>query len=185
MNDIGPPGPGEIADPTENERTRLQRNFAELLQELRVAQAGVQILFAFLLTLPFGARFGIVDRFDKIVYLASLFAATAAAGMITAPVAYHRMLFRRGRKAELVRSAHQLASWGLASLFVAMVGAILLAVDVAAGRAPAVIIATVAAGVSASSGASCPGEPAASFAPTCPPPPRHPALSPADRSQRH
>ena len=116
---------GTARDETEAER--LDRNLNELLQELRVAQTGVQILFAFLLTLPFAARFGDVDTFELVVYVVALLAATAAAaGMIIAPVAYHRMLFRRGRKPQLVRSAHRMASGGLAFLLVAMVCSVLL-----------------------------------------------------------
>jgi hypothetical protein len=129
----------------ETESERLDRNFQDLLQELRVAQTGVQILFAFLLTLPFAARFGDVDRFQRVVYVVALMAAAAAAAMIIAPVAYHRMLFRRGRKPQLVRSAHRMASGGLAFLLIAMVGAILLVTDFLVGRVLGGILAGVAA----------------------------------------
>lgn len=129
----------------ETESERLDRNFGDLLQELRVAQAGVQILFAFLLTLPFSARFGTVDEFERVVYLVALLSAAAAAGLIIAPVAYHRMLFRRGRKPELVFSAHRMASGGLAFLLVAMVCAVLLAADVVIGRVEAVVVTVVVA----------------------------------------
>jgi hypothetical protein len=130
----------------ETEAERLDRNLNELLQELRVAQAGVQILFAFLLTLPFAARFADVDRFERVIYVVALLASTAAAGMLIAPVAYHRMLFRRGRKPQLVRSAHRMASGGLAFLLVAMVGAVLLVLDFLIGRVPAFLLSAVAAG---------------------------------------
>jgi hypothetical protein len=130
----------------ETQSERLDRNFADLLQELRVAQTGVQILFAFLLTLPFAARFTTVDEFERIVYVVALLSAGAAAGMIIAPVAYHRMLFRRGRKAALVRSAHRMASGGLAFLVVAMVGAVMLVLDVVHGRALAIVGALCVAG---------------------------------------
>ena len=129
----------------ETEKKRLERNFADLLQELRVAQAGVQILFAFLLTLPFAARWDQVDGFERVVYLISLLAAAGAACMIIAPVAYHRMLFRMGRKADLVLTAHWMATAGLSFLVVAMVGAIMLATDVVAGRTASLIIASFAA----------------------------------------
>lgn len=129
----------------ESEAQRLDRNFNELLQELRVAQTGVQILFAFLLTLPFGARFGGVDTFELVVYVVALLAATAAAAMIIAPVAYHRMLFRRGQKPQLVRSAHRMASGGLAFLLVSMVGSVLLVTDFVAGRVLATIVSAAAA----------------------------------------
>ncbi len=130
----------------ETESERLDRNFGDLLQELRVAQTGVQILFAFLLTLPFSARFGTVDTFEKAVYIVALLAAAAAAALIIAPVAYHRMLFRRGRKPQLVFSAHRMASGGLAFLLVAMVCAVLLVSDVVMGRSAAIIVAVLTAG---------------------------------------
>jgi hypothetical protein len=129
----------------ESEAERLDRNLNELLQELRVAQTGVQILFAFLLTLPFAARFGDVDTFELVVYIVALLASTAAAGMIIAPVAYHRMLFRRGRKPQLVRSAHRMASGGLAFLVVAIVCAVLLVLDFLVGRTLAIILSAIAA----------------------------------------
>jgi hypothetical protein len=124
----------------ETEAERLDRNFGDLLQELRVAQTGVQILFAFLLTLPFAARFGEVDSFEQVVYVISLLSAAAAAAMIIAPVAYHRALFRRGQKPHLVRSAHRMASGGLAFLLVAMVGSVLLVTDFVLGRTAALIV---------------------------------------------
>jgi hypothetical protein len=129
----------------ETEAERLDRNLNELLQELRVAQTGVQILFAFLLTLPFAARFGGVDTFELVVYIVALLASTAAAGMIIAPVAYHRMLFRRGRKPQLVRSAHRMASGGLAFLVLAIVCAVLLVLDFLVGRTLAIILSAIAA----------------------------------------
>ena len=114
---------------TETDKERYERNFADLLQELRVAQTGVQILFAFLLTLPFSAGFDKVSPFQKDVYVVCLLAAAGAAAMLIAPVAYHRVLFQRGRKPELVRSAHRMALGGLAFMLVAMVSAVLLITD--------------------------------------------------------
>jgi hypothetical protein len=129
----------------ETEPERLNRNYADLLQELRVAQTGVQILFAFLLTLAFSNRFNATDGFEQAVYLVSLLSAAAAAAMLIAPVAYHRMLFRQGRKPTLVRSAHQMASGGLAFLLVAMVGAVLLVTDLILPRPYAVVVAAAMA----------------------------------------
>jgi hypothetical protein len=129
----------------ESESERLDRNFGDLLQELRVAQTGIQILFAFLLTLPFSARFGEVDSFQRGVYIVALLASAAAAALIIAPVAYHRMLFRQGRKPQLVFSAHRMASGGLAFLLVAIVCAVLLVSDVVMGRSAAIIVAVVTA----------------------------------------
>jgi hypothetical protein len=120
---------GTVGGVPETDKERYERNFADLLQELRVAQTGVQILFAFLMTLPFSARFVDVTPFQRDVYVVALLAAAGAAAMLIAPVAYHRVLFQRGRKPELVRSAHRMASGGLAFMLVAMVSAVLLITD--------------------------------------------------------
>jgi len=109
-----------------------------------VAQTGVQILFAFLLTLVFTAKFDATDTFERITYLVALLSAAAAAAMIIAPVAYHRMLFRMGMKPALVRSAHRMASGGLFFLLVSMVGAVLLATDVVLPRTAAIVLSAVA-----------------------------------------
>ena len=113
----------------ETDKERYERNFADLLQELRVAQTGVQILFAFLLTLPFSSGFDKATGFQKDIYLVALLAAAGAAAALIAPVAYHRVLFQRGRKPELVRSAHRMALIGLTFMLVAMVTAVLLITD--------------------------------------------------------
>ncbi|MEV0003149.1 DUF6328 family protein [Micromonospora sp. NPDC050980] len=113
----------------ESEKQRWQRNFADLLQELRVAQTGVQILFAFLLTMPFSNAFNRTTDFQRDVYVVALLAAAAAAAMIISPVAFHRALFRQGRKPELVRFAHRMATGGLFFMLVAMVSAVLLVTD--------------------------------------------------------
>ena len=113
----------------ETEKQRWQRNFADLLQELRVAQTGVQILFAFLLTLPFSNGFTETTEFQRDVYIVALLAAAAATALIISPVAFHRALFRQGRKPELVRFAHRMATGGLAFMLIAMVSAVLLITD--------------------------------------------------------
>lgn len=113
----------------ESEKQRWQRNFADLLQELRVAQTGVQILFAFLLTLPFSNGFTRTTEFQRDVYIVALLAAAAATAMIISPVAFHRALFRQGRKPELVRFAHRMATGGLFFMLIAMVSAVLLVTD--------------------------------------------------------
>lgn len=113
----------------ETEKQRWQRNFADLLQELRVAQTGVQILFAFLLTLPFSAQFTKVDTLQRDVYVVALLAAAAATAMIISPVAFHRALFRQGRKPELVVYAHRMATGGLYFMLVSMVSSVFLITD--------------------------------------------------------
>ena len=115
--------------PNESEKERWDRNFADLLQELRVAQTGVQILFAFLLTLPFSNGFPKVTPFQKDTYIFALISAAFATTMIISPVAFHRALFRQGRKPELVRYAHRMATGGLAFMLVSMVSSVLLITD--------------------------------------------------------
>lgn len=127
----GGPAQGNQRDETPLER--WDRNLVELLQELRVAQTGVQILFAFLLTLPFTNRFGSVGPITKTTYLVTLVAAASATALLIAPVSFHRILFRQGRKPELVRTASVLAQLGLACLLVCVVGSVLLVVDVVTG----------------------------------------------------
>ncbi|PZM98160.1 MAG: amine oxidase [Actinobacteria bacterium] len=129
--------------PEETKRQRWQRNFHDLLQELRVAQTGVQILFAFLLTLPFSTGFSESSDFQRNVYIVALLTAAAAAALIISPVAFHRALFRSGRKPELTRYAHRMATGGLAFLLIAMVAAVLLVTDFMFSRTTALVITSV------------------------------------------
>ena len=139
------PDAGDGRDETPLER--WDRNLVELLQELRVAQTGVQILFAFLLTLPFTNRFGAVGPVAKTTYLVTLIAAATAAALLIAPVSFHRLVFRQGHKPELVRTSTVLAQLGLACLLVCVVGCVLLVVDVVSGAAWAGILAAVVTGL--------------------------------------
>ena len=124
----------------ETEVERLDRNFQDLLQELRVAQAGVQILFAFLLSLAFTQRFGVLTGIQRAIYIVSLLAAAAAAALLIGPVAWHRVLFRMRRKQELVAAADRMAVCGLAALLLSIAAAVLLIVDVTAGPVAAVLL---------------------------------------------
>lgn len=125
----------------ESEQQRWQRNFLELLQELRVAQTGIQILFAFLLILAFTPGFvDTSDDFSRTVYLVALLSTAAATALMIAPVAFHRMLFRRSRKPQLVLHAHRMAFAGVMLVIVSMVSAVLLATDAVLGRGPAIAI---------------------------------------------
>ncbi|WFE41776.1 DUF6328 family protein [Micromonospora sp. WMMD998] len=130
----------------ESEKQRWQRNFADLLQELRVAQTGVQILFAFLLTMPFSNAFNRTTDFQRDVYVVALLAAAAAAAMIISPVAFHRALFRQGRKPELVRFAHRMATGGLLFMLIAMVSAVLLVTDFVLPRPIAFVLTAITGG---------------------------------------
>jgi hypothetical protein len=112
---------------------RADRNMIELLQELRVAQTGVQILFAFLLTLSFTERFGSIDEVQRWTYVVTLLCSALTAGLFVAPAAVHRITFRRGVKAETVQLGHRLFTLGLGALALTLTGSVLLVLDVAVG----------------------------------------------------
>jgi hypothetical protein len=125
----------------------LDRNVAELLQELRVAFTGVQILFAFLLSLAFTQRFRELDGFDLAVYVTALMCTAVTTMVLMAPVSFHRLIFRRRQKAALVVVADRLLIIGLALLIPAISSSVLLILDVALGRWPAVVGASLTAAV--------------------------------------
>lgn len=130
-----PSGHRSCTSRNETPLERADRNFAELLQELRVTQTGVQILFAFLLTLAFTPRFPSLDAVQRGTYVATLLLAVLAAALFTAPAALHRALFQQRAKPQIVRASSRLAGIGMAVLVLALTGSVLLVVDVAAGRA--------------------------------------------------
>jgi hypothetical protein len=105
---------------------RCDRNLVELLQEVRVVQTGVQVLFAFLLTAPMSARFPELAELQRAVYFLTLVAAGAAALLLMAPTAYHRILFRCGDKEHLVAVANRYTLAGLGCVAIAMLGSVLL-----------------------------------------------------------
>ena len=114
----------------ESEQERLDRQLDQLLNELRVAMPGVQVLFAFLLAVPFQQRFGQVTDFQKNVYFVTLLAATAASALFIAPTAFHRLMFKARDKPHLIALSSKFAVAGLACLAIAMNGAVLLVSDV-------------------------------------------------------
>jgi hypothetical protein len=135
--------PDRLRDETDTER--LDRNLIELLQEVRVVQTGVQVLFAFLLTVPFSARFDEITGFQRGAYFAALVGAAAASVLLIAPTAVHRILFRLGQKEYMVAVSNRLALGGLLSTAVAMVAVMLLVSDVMFGPGFGVAIAIVTA----------------------------------------
>jgi hypothetical protein len=120
---------------------RADRNLQELLQELRVALPGVQVLFAFLLTVPFNQRFGEVTSFQRNVYFTTLMCTAIASGLLIAPSAYHRILFRQAEKEHIVLVANRLALAGFAFLALAMTGATLFVTDFIFGTTQAYVTA--------------------------------------------
>lgn len=126
-------------DDEESESERLNRELDQLLGELRVAMPGVQVLFAFLLAVPFQQRFAQATDFQRDVYFVTLLASAAASALFVAPTAYHRLMFRQRDKPRLVSISTKLALAGLACLALAMNGAVLLVTDVIFGRTTAVV----------------------------------------------
>jgi len=124
----------------ETEAEQADRNFNELLQELRVSQTGVQILFAFLLTLAFQSSFAKVTTPQLAVYVTTLLLCACATAFLIAPVALHRRLFRQGKKRQVVETASRLAQGGLVFLFLAVCGAILFILDFILARPLAAVL---------------------------------------------
>lgn len=126
--------------PGETEAQRDDRNTMELLNELRVVGIGVQVLFGFLLGLPFTNHFSKLYTAQRGVYLATVTLAALSTVLLVAPVAYHRLLFRRHEKGSLVRVTNVLAIAGLVTVGLAVSCAVLLVVTVVAPGAPAIVI---------------------------------------------
>jgi membrane-associated HD superfamily phosphohydrolase len=129
-------GRGSGRDETEEER--LDRNLSELLQELRVALPGVQVLFAFLLAVPFQQNFEKITPFQKGAYFGTLVCTAISAVMLISPTAYHRLTFRYQQKRRLVYYSNRFSIIGLGFLALAMTGAIMLITDVLFGTAATV-----------------------------------------------
>jgi hypothetical protein len=129
----------------ETESERVDRNLGELLVELRVALPGVQVLFAFLLVVPFNQRFADITSFQRTVYFVTLLCATAACACLIAPTAHHRIEFRAKDKERIVLGGNRLAIAGLALLATAMTGAITLVTDFLYGATTTAIAAGLVA----------------------------------------
>jgi hypothetical protein len=123
---------------SETETERLDRNWSDLLQELRVGQTGVQLLTGLLLTVPFQARFGELSGTQRAVYLTTMSTSVASAALLIAPVALHRLLFRQHARRSMVAYGQRFAVVGLALLGLAVVGVVGLIFDVVTGTGAAV-----------------------------------------------
>lgn len=111
---------GKPPEQQEGEKQRLNRELIELLNELRVALPGVQVLFGFLLAIPFAKGFATTTRFERDLFLSALGAAMVAIVLLMAPSAYHRILFRHHNKELLIRHANRLAIAGTIALALAL-----------------------------------------------------------------
>ena len=129
----------------ESEADRLDRNYGELLQELRVAKTGVQILFAFMLSIAFQQRFQTLDDAQRTIYVITLLFCTVSIALLVAPVAFHRLVFRQGLKDELVKITNTLALAGTSFLLLAVLSGVLLIFDYVVGRGFAIAVTSVLA----------------------------------------
>ncbi|MEX0875047.1 MAG: DUF6328 family protein [Actinomycetota bacterium] len=128
--------------PTESKPQRLDRELGELLQELRVLLPGVQVLFAFLLTVPFSNRFESTTDSEKGLFLTALLCAALATALLIAPSAFHRILFRERDKEWLIITANRLAITGTVFLAIAMTCALFLVSEVIYGSKLAAAVAS-------------------------------------------
>lgn len=132
--EFSPDARSEGARRDETPTERLDRNWNELLQELRVTQTGIQILFGFLLTLPFTQRFGDLSTGDRALYLVVFGLVSVATICNLAPVLAHRLLFRRQEKAWLVQTGSQFAKAALVSLGLGLIGGVAFVVQLVVGN---------------------------------------------------
>lgn len=131
--------------PGETPEQRDDRNLIDLLQELRVATLGVQVLFGFLLALPFSSRFSHLHDWQRWLYLAVVVLSSVSVALLVAPVAYHRLLFRRHQLGYLLRAANILAIGGMVAVALAVTGAVLLVTSFVQSGAPAIVLTLVVA----------------------------------------
>ena len=129
--------------PTDEEKARIDRELMELLNEIRVALPGVQVLFAFLLILPFQQRFDQTSDIDRAVYTLALLSSATAAALLIAPSAYHRLNFRRRNKERMLFDANRLLLAGMLATGVGIACAIYVVTDMVYGGTVA-IVATLA-----------------------------------------
>jgi hypothetical protein len=129
----------------ETRNEQLTRNVGELLQELRVAQAGVQILFGFLLSVVFTERFHNASGFEKSLHLAAVMLAVAATALLTAPAAWHRLLFRTGSRERILTVGNKLVLVGLVCLALAITSTVALIAKVVYGGVAMFIVAVLSA----------------------------------------
>jgi hypothetical protein len=144
--DVAAPGPGRYAARAvhETEKERLNRNLDQLLQELRVVLPGVQVLFAFLLAVPFASRFKLVDWFDRVVFFAALLFASFTMVLLLAPSIQHRILFRQDQKRYLVQTGTTLAVAGMTALACSITLSLVLVAHFLYGTWAAAIVAGTA-----------------------------------------
>jgi hypothetical protein len=136
---------GEQEKTGEDPQERTARELIELLQELRIVIPGVQVLFAFLLTVPFSQGFTKLDSLQRWVFFATLLCTAAATALLIAPSSHHRLLFRQGVREQRVQMGNVLAILGLAFLVPAMVGVLFVITDLMFGMVTAIVVTALVA----------------------------------------
>jgi Family of unknown function (DUF6328) len=132
--------PGEELDPSESPKQRLDRELIELLNEVRVALPGAQVLFAFLLVLPFQAAFHQLTDIQRGIYAGALLSSAAAIALLIAPSSYHRINFRRPMKEAMIRWANGLLIAGMGFIALGITLSVALVLDVVLGALPAILL---------------------------------------------
>ena len=130
---------GKQEETGEDPQERTARELIELLQELRIVIPGVQVLFAFLLTVPFSQGFTKLDSLQQGVFFATLLCTAAATALLIAPSSHHRLLFRQGVREQRVQIGNVLAILGLVFLVPAMVGVLFVITDLIFGMVAAIV----------------------------------------------
>jgi hypothetical protein len=136
---------GEQEKTGEDPQERTARELIELLQELRIVIPGVQVLFAFLLTVPFSQGFTKLDSLQRGVFFATLLCTAAATALLIAPSSHHRLLFRQWVREQRVQMGNVLAILGLAFLVPAMVGVLFVITDLIFGMVTAIVVTALVA----------------------------------------
>jgi hypothetical protein len=154
MSAIGDTGRGESGDQPAPEDARDEtvaarddRNLGELVQELRIAGLGVQVLFGFLLSLPFTVRFARLSQPQRGLYVADVVLSAIATALLVAPVAYHRLVFRRNQKESLIRVANAMALGGLLAVALAISAAVLLVTSYVVPGLPTIVLCLSVVGI--------------------------------------
>ena len=134
------PSSDPAGDDVEQPEERQNRELIELLNELRVALPGAQVLFAFLLTVPFSNRFLTLTGSQRAIYFATFVGTTIATGLFMAPTAYHRIRFRQGDKERMLRTSNRFAIVGIAFLALSVTSAVVLTTDLMFGLGTAMVV---------------------------------------------
>jgi hypothetical protein len=134
---------GDDRQANENRKERVDRELIELLNELRVALPGVQVLLAFLLTVPFTERFTVLDDRTRTVYFAAVITAAVSSILLIAPSVHHRMRFRKGAKEQLLHAANVMALAGTLFLAVSVAAVVYVIADVTYGDSTANVAAAL------------------------------------------